>query len=116
MVMHWDSDQFRQKRGDKGWTVEIDGSNGRWKKWFANTDSNKEWLTYFERNAIHAFHALEGCNQTIENSGLVSVWVRSSAMDNEQSTRPCQPAPGAGTVRDMGPGTKTVCNLRDWKP
>jgi hypothetical protein len=116
MVMNWDSDQFRQKRGDKGWTVEIDGSNGRWKKWFANTDSNKEWLTYFERNAIHAFHAREGCNQTIENSGLVSVWARSSAMDNEQSTRPCQPAAGAGAVKDMGPGTKTVCNVRDWKP
>ena len=56
MVLHWDSDQFKQERSEKGWTVEVDGSKGKWKKWFTNQDSNEEWLTYFERNAIHAFH------------------------------------------------------------
>lgn len=116
MVMHWDSDQFKQKRGDKGWTVEIDGSKGKWKKWFANQDSNKEWLTYFERNAIHAFHALEGCNQTIQNSGLVTVWARSTSQDNEQSTRLCRPASGPEAVKRMQPGEKAVCDLQDWKP
>lgn len=116
MVIHWDSDQFKQKRGDKGWTVEIDGSKGKWKKWFANQDSNKEWLTYFERNAIHAFHALEGCNQTIQNSGLVTVWARSTSQDNEQSTRLCRPASGPEAVKRMQPGEKAVCELHDWKP
>jgi hypothetical protein len=116
MVIHWDSDQFKQKRGDKGWTVEIDGSKGKWKKWFANQDSNKEWLTYFERNAIHAFHALEGCNQTIQNSGLVTVWARSTSQDNEQSTRLCRPASGPEAVKRMQPGEKAVCDLQDWKP
>ena len=91
MVMHWDSDQFTQERKDKGWQVAIDGSQGKWKKWFANQDSNKEWLTYFERNAIHAFYSIDGCNQTIKNSGLVTVWARSTAQDNEQSTRLCRP-------------------------
>ncbi|MEZ5583288.1 MAG: dimethylsulfonioproprionate lyase family protein [Candidatus Competibacteraceae bacterium] len=85
MVMHWDSDAFEQQRRDDGWTVKIDGSEERWKQWFANQDSNQEWLTYFERNAIHAFHAMASCNQTIENSGLVTVWARSTAQDNEGS-------------------------------
>ncbi|MFT9257801.1 MAG: dimethylsulfonioproprionate lyase family protein [Acetobacter sp.] len=115
MVMHWDNDQFRRVRGDKGWTVEIDGTRDRWKKWFLDQDSNTQWLTYIERNAIHAFYARDGCNQTIANSGLVSVWARTTARDNEQITRLCEPAPGAGTVEDMGPGKKTVCALRDWQ-
>lgn len=72
-----------------------------------------EWLTYFKRNAIHAFHAKEGCNQTIENSGLVTVWARSTAQDNEQSTRLCK-TPGGGKV--MQPDDTAVCELRDWKP
>lgn len=115
MVMHWDSDQFKQERGEKGWTVAIDGSQGKWKKWFANQDSNKEWLTYFERNAIHAFYAIAGCNQTIENSGLVTVWARSTSRDNEQSTRLCRPADSSKGAKTMLPGSKTVCDLHDWK-
>ena len=115
MVMHWDSDQFRQQRTDKGWTVEIDGSGDKWKQWFANQDSNQEWLTYFERNAIHAFHAKEGCNQIIENSGLVTVWARSTSQDNEQSTRLCRPASGAMGSHGLPPDERAVCELRDWK-
>ncbi len=115
LVMHWDSDQFSQQRTEEGWTVEIDGSNGQWMKWFADQDSKNEWLTYFERNAIHAFHAKEGCNQTITNSGLVTVWARSTSRDNEQSTRLCRPAPGGPDVKDMLPEHKAICDLRDWK-
>lgn len=113
--MHWDSDQFSQQRTDEGWAVEIDGSEGKWVNWFANQDSVQEWLTYFERNAIHAFHAKEGCNQTIANSGLVTVWARSTSRDNEQKTRLCSPAPGGPEVKDMLPKHKAVCQLRDWK-
>ncbi len=116
MVMHWDSDQFKQQRKDKGWSVKIDGSEGKWKKWFENQDSNLEWLTYIERNAIHAFHATEGCNQTIQNSGLVTVWARSTAQDNQQSTRLCYPATGKNGPKGMLPGEKAVCDLHDWKP
>jgi hypothetical protein len=115
MVMHWDSDQFKQERTDKGWAVEVDGSGEQWKKWFANLDPTTEWLTYFERNAIHAFHAMEGCNQTIRNSGLVTVWARSTSQDNEQSTRLCRPAEPGGT-KEMLPDQKAVCDLHDWKP
>ena len=113
MVMHWDSEAFDHQRRDDGWTVAIDGSGGRWRNWFANQDPEHEWLTYFERNAIHAFHAREGCNQTIENSGLVKVWARSTAQDNEQSTRLCQ-SPQGGSL--MHPGEAAVCELRDWAP
>jgi len=113
MVMHWDSDEFDHERRADGWTVDIDGSDGRWQKWFANQDPSHEWLTYFERNAIHALHAKEGCNQTIENSGLVTVWARSTAQDNEQSTRLCK-SPVGGKV--LQPGDNAVCDLRDWKP
>ena len=113
MVMHWDNEAFEQDRRDDGWTVNIDGSGGRWEKWFANQDPAHEWLTYFERNAIHAFHALEGCNQSIENSGLVTVWARSTAQDNQQSTRLCKNANG-GTL--MHPGERATCELRDWQP
>ncbi len=96
--------------------MEIDGSQGKWKKWFANQGSNLEWLTYIERNAIHAFHALEGCNQTIQNSGLVTVWARSTAQDNQQSTRLCHPATGKNGPKGMLPGERAVCDLQDWKP
>ena len=113
MVMHWDNKEFDQKRTDQGWTVTIDGSDSRWQKWFANQDPVDEWLTYFERNAIHAFHAREGCNESIENSGLVTVWARSTSQDNEQSTRLCTDPGGAAL---MHPGDKAVCELRDWKP
>jgi len=113
MVMHWDSEEFDHERRDDGWTVGVDGSGGRWEKWFANQDPSDEWLTYFERNAIHAFHAREGCNQTIENSGLVTVWARTTAQDNEQSTRLCRAEQG-GSV--MHPGDAAICELRDWQP
>jgi hypothetical protein len=116
MVMHWDSDQFTQERKEKGWQVAIDGSQGKWQKWFANQDPDTEWLTYFERNAIHAFYAIDGCNQSIENSGLVTVWARSTAQDNEQSTRLCRPAVGKNGPKGMLPGDKAVCELHDWKP
>lgn len=113
MVMHWDSAAFEQARRADGWTVNIDGSEGRWKKWFANQDPAHEWLTYFERNAIHAFHAMENCNQTIENSGLVTVWARFTAQDNEQLTRLCKSPAGS---KLMHPADRAVCELRDWKP
>jgi len=116
MVMHWDSDQFKQSRRNNGWTVEIDGKQGKWNKWFANQDTDKESLTYFERNAIHAFYAKEGCNQTIQNSGLVTVWSRSTAQDNEQSTRICRPSTGKMTTNGLNPDDKTFCELNDWKP
>lgn len=116
MVLHWDSDQFKQERTEKGWTVEIDGSKDKWKKWFVDQDSNKEWLTYFERNAIHAFNATEGCNQTIKNSGLVTVWARSTSRDNEQSTRLCHFADDRGKqTKNMLPANKVICDLHNWK-
>jgi hypothetical protein len=114
MVLHWDSDQLKQARSNGGWTVTVDGSSKRWEKWFLNQDPTDEWLTYFERNAIHAFYAMEGCNQTIQNSGLVTVWARSTSRDNEQSTRLCRPADGSSGVNTMMPWTQAVCDLRDW--
>jgi len=116
MVMNWDSDQFEQKRNENGWTVKIDGSKGKWKKWFSNQDPNHKWLTYFERNAIHAFHALDGCNQTIQNSGLVTVWARTTAQDNNQSTQPCRPMSGTKSIKTMKPEDEAICDLHDWKP
>lgn len=117
MVMHWDSDQFKQKRSEKGWNVQIDGSKGKWKKWFSNQDPEQKWLTYFEHNSIHAFHALEGCNQTIQNSGLVTVWARTTGQDNEQSTRLYHPLSGdPKDIKKMKPEEKVVCDLHDWKP
>ncbi len=112
MVMHWDNEAFDHERRDDGWTVSIDGSDGRWATWFANQDPSAEWLTYFERNAIHAFNAREGCNQTIENSGLVTVWARSTSQDNEQSTRLCESQQGGSLSH---PGEPAVCELRDWQ-
>ena len=115
MVMHWDNDALHQDRVDGGWSVTVDGSDGAWKTWFKDQDPTREWLTYFERNAIHAFHLMEGCNSTIENAGLVTVWARSTARDNQQSTRLCRPAEGKPKVNAMMPWTKSVCDLQDWK-
>ncbi|MBK8174680.1 MAG: hypothetical protein IPK66_05205 [Rhodospirillales bacterium] len=116
MVMHWDSDALHQERVEGGWAVTVDGSGDTWKKWFTNQDPTKEWLSYFERNAIHAFYLKEGCNATIKNSGLVTVWARSTSRDNQQSTRLCHPADGKPHVNDMMPWTKAVCDLKDWAP
>lgn len=116
MVMHWDSDALHQERVEGGWAVTVDGSGDTWKKWFRNQDPTKEWLSYFERNAIHAFYLKEGCNATIKNSGLVTVWARSTSRDNQQSTRLCHPADGKPHVNDMMPWTKAVCDLKDWTP
>ncbi len=116
MVLHWDSDQLHQQRVEDGWAVTVDGSSDASKKWFKDQDPTKEWLTYFERNAIHAFYLKEGCNATIKNSGLVTVWARSTARDNQQSTRLCRPADGSPHVNDMMPWTEAVCDLKDWKP
>lgn len=113
MVMHWDNEEFGHERRNDGWTVMVDGSGGRWEKWFTNQDSKHEWLTYFERNAIHAFYAREGCNQTIQNSGLVEVWARTTSQDNQQSTRLCK-SPAGGSL--MSPDEQATCELYDWKP
>jgi hypothetical protein len=115
MVLHWDSDQLKQERSNEGWTVTVDGSSGQWEKWFQNQDPTDEWLTYFERNAIHAFHAMEGCNQTLQNAGLVTVWARSTSRDNEQSTRLCRPADGSSGANTMMPWAQAACDLKDWK-
>lgn len=115
MVLHWDSDQLQQDRVADGWTVTVDGASDAWKSWFMDQNPTDEWLTYFERNAIHAFHLKEGCNASIENSGLVTVWARSTARDNQQSTRLCRPADGKPHVNDMMPWTKAVCDLKNWK-
>lgn len=116
MVLHWDSDALHQERVEGGWAVTVDGSGDTWKKWFRNQDPEKEWLSYFERNAIHAFYLKAGCNATIKNSGLVTVWARSTSRDNQQSTRLCRPADGKPHVNDMMPWTKSVCDLKDWTP
>jgi Dimethlysulfonioproprionate lyase len=116
MVMDWDSGALHQERVDGGWSVTVDGADGAWKTWFKDQDPTKEWLSYFERNAIHAFYLKEGCNATIENSGLVTVWARSTARDNQQSTRLCRPTDGTPHVNDMMPWTKAVCDLKDWTP
>lgn len=116
MVINWDSDALRQERVEGGWSVTVDGSDGAWKTWFKDQNPTKEWLAYFERNAIHAFHLKEGCNASIDNSGLVTVWARSTARDNQQSTRLCRPADGEPHINDMMPWTKAVCDLKDWTP
>lgn len=116
MVMHWDSAALRQERVEGGWSVTVDGTGEAWKPWFRNQDPSEEWLAYFERNAVHAFFLKAGCNATIENAGLVTVWARSTARDNQQSTRLCRPADGEPHVNDMMPWTKAVCDLKDWKP
>ncbi|MBL8481452.1 MAG: hypothetical protein JNJ60_04605 [Rhodocyclaceae bacterium] len=111
--MHWDNAEFGHERRADGWTVNVDGSGGRWEKWFADQDSNHEWLTYFERNAIHAFYALAGCNQTIQNSGLVTVWARTTSQDNQQSTRLCKSQAGGSLT---SPDEQATCELNAWKP
>jgi hypothetical protein len=114
MIINWDSSQFKHMRKADGWTVEIDGSNDRWKKWFVDQDSENEWLTYSERNAVHAFDLTEGCNETVKNTGLVTVWARSTSRDNEQATRFCRNDDGREKNHQQRPGVKTVCKLHNW--
>ncbi len=121
MIMNWDNPQFKRTRSHDGWTLEIDGSNRKWPRWFADQNSDEEWLSYSGRNAIHAFDLLEDCNQAIQKAGLVTVWARSTSRDNEQATRFCRSALGLeGSKRGRATKQSATCicgahNLNGWQ-
>lgn len=85
-------------------------------KWLSTQDPDQKWQIYFERNAILTFHAPEGSNQTIRNSGLATVWSCITAQDNEKFTQLCRPESGTKDIKTMKPENKAICDLNDWKP
>jgi hypothetical protein len=111
-LMHWDNPALVQQRGKDGWNVFIDGSGDEWKKWFIDLNPTTGWLAYIERNAVHAFYSKEDCNQTIENSGLVTSWARTTARTANQDTDVCH-AMQPGT-KALAPWTPVVCHAKDW--
>ncbi|MGY9003150.1 MAG: dimethylsulfonioproprionate lyase family protein [Rhodospirillales bacterium] len=110
-LMHWDNPALIQERRNDGWAVHVDGASGAWKQWFRNLNTRTGWLAYIERNAIHAFFLKEGCNQTIENSGLVTSWARTTSRTSDQNTHICEPALAGG--ESMMPWTKGICHIRE---
>lgn len=116
LLLNWDNDRFQHHRRDRGWTVEMEGRQRDVDRLFVNQDPSDEWLTYMERNAIHAFDTTADCNRTIKPAGLVTAWARTSARDNSQATDICSPPTGYGELVRMRPDEKTVCKLEDWEP
>jgi hypothetical protein len=109
MLMDWDSEHFQSTRTANGWTVTLDGSAGESRRWFADQNSAKEWLTYSGRNAIHAFDLTGVCAHNPTPSGLVTVWARTTSRDNEQATRFCQLKRNSGIHRQSD--VKATCDV-----
>ena len=113
MAMDWDSDQFSATPADFGYTVTIKGE-GKFDDWYMTADPKKNWLLYLERNSMHAFYAADPKNQQLKDTGWVSIWARTTAQDNEQSTRISKPVDPA-TERIL-PDTPVTADARNWKP
>lgn len=109
-VMFWDNPAFNQIRRERGWRVEVPADDADMR--FIEQGVEQDWLTYFERNAIHAFNVAGSCNG--EPSGLVSIWARTTARDNDQTTRMCVVADSEGNL-PIGPGVGFICELDDWE-
>ncbi|WP_158085770.1 dimethylsulfonioproprionate lyase family protein [Henriciella aquimarina] len=112
MVGHWDNPQFEQTEREDGWDVTVDGSDGRSEAWFIPQSSDGHSLAYFERNAIHAFKLKEDCRSGDGHQGLVTVWARTTARDNDQTTHICSPVDGGDTAH---PDEAYTCSLTDWE-
>lgn len=109
MVMHWDNPAFEQQRVEDGWSVTVPASESASQR-FMPQGTERDWLTYFERNAIHAFEVAPSCDD--RPGGLVTVWARTTSRDNDQTTRICAPAHGAGIP--VSADDEFVCDLDDW--
>lgn len=121
MVMHWDNPSFEQERRDDGWNVLVDWTKHADATWYRPQSPREgQWLTYFERNAIHANTVGEECGDAGAAPGLTAVWARTTARDNTQTTRICVPVDAEGNEREgvteVGPRDRFVCRIEDWQP
>ncbi len=120
-LMFWDNPALTLvKETDTHYYVEVDGArDDRWKKWFMNSDPDKDWLLYLERNAIHAFNTKAGCNAGLEDSGFVTVWARPTSRDANYLkgvTSICRLKDQALPIEDVNdPAAAVICKCRKWQ-
>ncbi|MBR9805968.1 MAG: hypothetical protein GYB49_01930 [Alphaproteobacteria bacterium] len=114
MVGHWDNPAFTQARRDDGWDVDILPTENVLQEWFASQAPSGNAKTYFERNAIHAFNLEDACPAGSGPRGLVTVWARTTARDNNQTTRICQPQASLEDGKAL-PGMPYTCALDDFE-
>lgn len=111
-VAHEDSKLFEHGPDEDGLYIDADPAVDI-PAWFIPQSPNGNNFTYFERNAIHAFHVAEGCGAA--PSGLVSVWGRTTARDNEQSTRLCEVVEKRSSKRNAEPFSRYRCKPTKWE-
>lgn len=116
MVAHWDNPLFSQERTDTGWRVAIELTRRQLRKLFKPQNPDGNWLTYFERNAIHSFSVGESCGGEEAAGGLVTVWARTTSRDNTQTTRVCTVDDEEKVGRTVTPADRFICELNDWQP
>ncbi|WP_421899462.1 dimethylsulfonioproprionate lyase family protein [Maridesulfovibrio sp.] len=113
LLLDWDSDQFQATRAEDGFDVEVKGES-KWEDWYMSADPKDNWLIYLERNALHAFYAGDEKNADLENSGWVSVWARTTARDNNQTTQISVPADK--NTKRIVPATHVHAHTKRWEP
>ncbi|MBU3021205.1 dimethylsulfonioproprionate lyase family protein [Aestuariibacter sp. A3R04] len=111
-VAQEDSALFERHSRQDGFYIDADPSADL-PAWFIPQSPNGNNFTYFERNAIHAFNVGKGCSN--QPSGLVSVWGRTTARDNEQSTRLCEVVEKRSVARNAEPHSRYICNPTKWE-
>ena len=114
MVMHWDNPELEQERHDSQWAVSVSNPGRAMDQWFRQQSPGGNWLSYFERNAIHSFHVGKGTDDA--PGGLVTIWARTTARDNNQTTRICELlSEPASAERPATPSSSYRCLLDDWE-
>ena len=109
---HADSALFEHSSNDDSFIIDAEKDTDL-PAWFIQKSPNGNNFTYFERNTIHAFEAAKSCGDT--TSGLVSVWGRTTARDNVQTTQVCEVVEQQGGERNAEPHSRYRCTPTQWE-
>lgn len=111
-VAHADNALFEHNNEDGSFIIDAD-ENIDLPAWFIPKSPNGNNFTYFERNAIHAFDAAKSCGKDV--TGIVSVWGRTRARDNVQTTQVCEVIDQQGGERNAEPHSRFLCKPEKWE-
>ncbi|WP_394221452.1 dimethylsulfonioproprionate lyase family protein [Alteromonas gracilis] len=109
---HTDSALFEHNHEDNSFIVDAHEDTDL-PSWFIQKSPNGNNFTYFERNTIHAFEVAKGCSDVV--SGMVSVWGRTTARDNVQTTEICEVIDQQGGERTAEAHSRYRCTPSKWE-
>ncbi|WP_218354392.1 dimethylsulfonioproprionate lyase family protein [Alteromonas lipotrueiana] len=108
---HSDSALFEHSSEDSSFIIDANQDTDL-PAWFVPKSPNGNYFTYFERNTVHAFDAAPSCDETA--SGIVSIWGRTTARDNVQTTQICEVIEQQGGERKAEPHSRYRCKPTQW--